>query len=286
VSSSARGGWPAFCTPGSSVSKPFLQVKDVRYRYGESSWELNIPRFSVTAREIVAILGPNSSGKSTLLRIAAGILRPRRGEVILEGSEIGRMDRRWIARRLGYLPQNVASQFDYTVGEVVRMGRYPHLSGLGTLGDSDLEAVDRSLHRTATEAFRERRLSHLSGGERQRVFLASVLAQEPRVLLLDEPASSLDIHHQARLFLLLQDLARGGMGVCVVTHDLNLASLHCDRLLLLADGHPVAEGAPSEVLREELLRSVYGPELLLERHPRSGCPVVLPAGERHEEVGA
>ncbi len=203
-------------------------------------------------------------------------LEERLGEI---RGTIRRMDRRWVARRLGYLPQDIESQFDYAVGEVVAMGRYAHLSGLGGFRPRDLEAVNWSLRATDTEGLRERRLSHLSGGERQRVFLASVLAQEPRVLLLDEPTRSLDIHHQVRFFLLLRELARSGMAVAVVTHDLNLAALYCDRLLLLHEGRPFCEGGVEEVLREEVVASVYGSEIVMGQHPQSGRRIVLPADD-------
>jgi len=272
------------------VSEPaagpaILQGSGLSHAYEGAAWRLDVPGFRVFAGEVVCAIGPNGSGKSTLLRILAGIVRPLAGEVLLCGDSIAGLARREVARRLGYLPQNVAIGLDYTAEEVVRMGRYAHTRGLGVLAGRDVEAVERGFRRTETEAFRGRRMSRLSGGERQRVLLASVLAQEPRALLLDEPTSALDIHHQVRFFTLLGELARGGLGVCVVTHDLNLASLYGDRLVLLSGGSPVAEGSAEDVLRADVLASAYGEGLLIERHPRSGRPVVLPSEGRSPEGG-
>jgi len=156
--------------------------------------------------------------------------------------------------------------YDHTVDSIVRMGRYPHIKGFGTFKEPDVQAVDRSLERTDLERLRHRRLSSLSGGEKKRAFLASVLAQEPDILLLDEPTSSLDIHRQVYFFRLLRELASDGMGIGVVTHDLNLASLFCDRLILLLDG----------TFDPSVIKRVYGDGLLLNQHPESRRPTVLP----------
>jgi len=257
-------------TPG------LLSVQGVGYRYEASGWELAGLSFEARAGEIMAIIGPNGSGKSTLLKIAAGILPPRRGQVRLEGRDMEALPRREVARVLGYLPQQVQSAFDYSVEETVSMGRFPHLAGLGFLRPEDARIVESAMRRTETLEYRARALSRLSGGERQRVFLASVLPQEPRVLLLDEPTSALDIHHQARFFRLLRELGAGGIAVAVVTHDLNIASLYCDRLLLLSKGRAVCEGDAEAVLRQETLAEVYGESVHVDRDSRTGRPIVLP----------
>jgi iron complex transport system ATP-binding protein len=172
------------------------------------------------------------------------------------------------------------------VEEVVAMGRFPHLAGLGFLAASDLAVVEASMRQTETLACRGRQLSRLSGGERQRVYLASVLAQEPRLLLLDEPTTALDIHHQARFFRLLRSLARNGITVAVVTHDLNLASFYCDRLLILSHGKSVREGTADEVLRPDVLSQVYEEPILVDRDRRTGKPFVLPVSpEAPSELG-
>lgn len=253
-----------------------LTVEDASFRYEESDWELRAVSFALSAGEILAVIGPNGSGKSTLLQLAAGVLPPGRGRVLLSGRDMAEYDRSQVARRLGYLPQSISATFDYTVEEIVGMGRFPHLSGLGFLSAADVKVIERSMDQTETLHYRERRLSHLSGGERQRVFLASVLAQEPHVLLLDEPTASLDIHHQARFFRLLRNLARQDIAVAVVTHDLNVASFHCDRLLLLAQGEKANEGTPDEVIRPDILSEAYGEPITVDRDNRTLKPIVLP----------
>lgn len=246
------------------------------YQYPATEWRLLPSAFSVTSGEILGIIGPNGSGKSTLLKVAAGVLRPCNGTVLLLGQDMNRMRRREIARVLGYLPQHVENHFDYTVEEVVAMGRFPHLSAAGFLGSHDLEVVSKSLHQTEIEGFRQRRLSRLSGGERQRVFLASVIAQEPKVLLLDEPTSALDIHHQMTFFSVLLGLIAEGMGLVVVTHDLNLASLFSNRVVLLLGGKIIHQGRPEEILSKEILEETYGHTLEVMQHPTTGRPMVLP----------
>jgi len=258
------------------VGEVLLEFESVGFRYPGSQWRLADVSLAVHAGEVVGIIGPNGSGKTTLLRLGAGVLRPEAGRVRLAGQDIRGLSRRHIARTLGYLPQQVTSGFDYRVEEVVAMGRFPHLCGAGFLGPRDREVVERCLDASEVAGLRHRRLSRLSGGERQRALLASVLAQEPRVLLLDEPTMALDLHHQRRFFALVRRLAAGGIAVVVVTHDVNLASLYCDTLALLRDGRLAHRGAPEEVLTPEVLRATYGEEVVLERHPECGRPILLP----------
>lgn len=253
-----------------------LTLRGIAHRFPESDWQLALDRLSVTTRTLLAITGPNGSGKSTLLRIAAGVLKPEKGEVFLDDIPMASMERRTLARHIAFLPQEVTALFDYTVEEIVGMGRYPHTSGFGDWTARDREVVEWCLRETHTFTLRHRPLSHLSGGERKRALLASVLAQEPQILLLDEPTAALDIHHQIRFFSLLRKLREKGMGIAIVTHELNLAALFCDRLLLLQDGMRIAEGRPEEVLGERHLETVYGRDVLLLRHPITGGPLVIP----------
>ena len=267
------------------MSSKLLQLEAVSYQYPDSDWRLDAVTLAAASGEVVAVIGPNGSGKSTLLRLGAGVLAPASGRVVLGGRDCSGLPRRAIAQSLGYLPQQVASEFDYRVEEVVAMGRYPHLSGAGFLSVADREVVGRCLAETEIERYRARRLSRLSGGERQRAFLASVLAQEPRVLLLDEPTSSLDLHHQVRFFGLVRRLSAQGIAIMVVTHDVNLASLYCDRIALLRDGRLAELGAPADVLRADVLQATYGDEVLLDTHPQTGRPIVLPAASAQGAIG-
>ena len=253
-----------------------ISLKNIQHRFFESDWELQIPHFNLFPRQILGIIGPNGSGKSTLIRIAAGILQPLRGSVLLQNKDMKKLKRRTIARNLGYLPQELISQYDYSVEELVSMGRYPHTRGIGSLDQSDLEAVRRSHQLTDMEALSSRPLSRLSGGEKKRAFLASVLSQEPKALLLDEPTSALDIHYQVRFFRLLKKLAKEGMGIAVVTHDINFASFFSNNLMLLKGGKSLASGSSNEVLTYKNVEEAYGKEILMGRHPETDCPTVLP----------
>jgi iron complex transport system ATP-binding protein len=253
-----------------------LELKDIRHVFSESDWTLHVSSLELYSGEIFGIIGPNGSGKSTLLRIASGVLEPLEGTVLLNGNNIFELKRRSVARSLGYLPQETVSLYDLTVEEVVRMGRYPHTQGFGTLDNSDNAVVQECLDLTELKPLKERPLSQLSGGEKKRAFLASVLAQKPEILLLDEPTSALDVHHQVQFFRLLQCLSRDGIGVAVVTHNINLASLFSDRLMILSGGKPVISGPPAEVLTASTVRAVYGEDIIMGIHPETGRPTILP----------
>lgn len=259
-----------------SKSTDPLVMRDLRYSYPDSSWSLAIDRWGLRRGEIVALIGPNGSGKSTLLKLAAGVQPFRDGEVEIDGMDVRQMDRRTIAKKLGYLPQSAQHEFDHRAVDVVGMGRYAHLNLGGFMRESDSRIVEDCLCQTDTLALKNRRLSQLSGGERQRILLASVLAQEPDILLLDEPTSALDFHHQVRFFEIVTRLVHRGLSVAVVMHDLNFASLYCERIVLLHEGRIVIEGTPEQVLRKEFVELVYGDEILLSQHPQTGRPVVFP----------
>lgn len=229
----------------------------------------------VCAGAFTGIVGPNGAGKSTLLRVLCGLLRPRAGRVTLDGKHLRAFSGMERARRVAFLPQAVNPAFALTVFEVVCLGRYPHVGALGGLRRKDFDVAERCLAATTTDALRDRDFMTLSAGERQRVLLASILAQEPNLLLLDEPTSSLDIHHQIEIFALLRRLTDGGYGVAVVTHDLNLAARFCDEVLLLSEDHHVlASGKPDCVLTEERLSRAYNAPIRVTAHPITGTPLI------------
>ena len=229
--------------------------------------------------ELVAVVGPNGAGKSTLLGLLSGWLRPSAGTVELQGRPLSRWPARERARRLALLPQDAAPLYDLTVLEVVATGRHPHRGPWAPLDLHDRRIVAAVMAATDTAPLRDRSFATLSGGERQRVLLASVLAQEPAVLLLDEPTASLDLHHGVEVFRHLARAAREGTGVLAVTHDLNLAALFADRVVLMDRGRTVRAGPPSRVLTADTLRAVYGPDLAVVAHPTADRPAVLPAPE-------
>ena len=254
-----------------------LESQRVSFAYEPEAPVLTDADVRVTGGEVMGVIGPNGSGKSTLLRLLCGFLQPARGTVLLDGRPLSALHNRERARILAFLPQTVAPAFTLTAAEVVILGRYPHLGPLGTPSGRDREIVLRCMRETETEHLRHRDFGTLSGGERQRVLLASILAQEPDLLLLDEPTAALDIHHQAGIFALLRGLARNGYGVAVVTHDLNVAGQFCDRLVLMSSrARIVAQGAPPEVLTPDLLSEAYESSIVVTEHPITGTPLVWP----------
>jgi iron complex transport system ATP-binding protein len=232
---------------------------------------------SVSGGELVGIVGPNAAGKSTLLRICAGLLRARAGDVSCLGRPIGDWDRRELARHLGVVPQETAIPFPYTVEEMVLMGRAPHLGRMGLESSADRAIVEAVLGETDLADVAGRTVDQLSGGERQRVLMARALAQGPEILLCDEPTAHLDLRHQARFFDVLRTRREGGLGVVVVLHDLNLAAATCDRLILLDAGRVAATGTPEAVLLPEILEPVYRVSVTVGTHARTGRRYVLPA---------
>ena len=259
------------------MREAFLSIQGASHQYPGSGWKLSPCFLEARAGEILGIIGPNGSGKSTLLKIAAGVLAPRQGRVLVAGKDISAMDHKARARSIGYLPQHVQTHLDYLVEEVAAMGRFPHLHGTGFLSARDRAVICQCLDDTDTAHCQGRRFSSLSGGEKQRVLLASVIAQEPEALLLDEPTSAMDIHHQVRFFSLLKKFAANGMAVAVVTHDLNLASMFSDRLVLMLAGCILQEGSPAGLLNQENLEKAYGKGMLIMAHPRGARPMILPS---------
>ncbi|HPK01175.1 MAG TPA: heme ABC transporter ATP-binding protein [Candidatus Sumerlaeota bacterium] len=277
---------PAPSTPPPAAQSPAaeaLVAHDLWHQFQPNWWVLRGVELTFRAGELVGLVGPNGTGKTTLIRLLAGQAAPSRGQVTLGGRPLSKIGRLELARQIGYLPQNVRSSFRLTAEEVVAQGRYPHQRGLGLLDARDHAVIRRVMDETRTLAFARRQIEDLSGGERQRVLLASVLAQEAPFLMLDEPTSMLDIHHQVEVFQHIRRLARRGLGVLVITHDLNLAAHYCDRLVMMFEGKVEAEGAPEAVMREAVLRKVYETELIVDRNPVTGSPMVVLLGNREEE---
>lgn len=253
-----------------------MEIEDLGFAY-DGTWVLRGVTFRVAQGEFMGILGPNGAGKSTLLRLMDGLLTPREGRVLLEGRPVHTMKRREVARHIAVVPQGQAVDFAFRVAEIVLMGRSPHLRTWSFEGEKDLAVVRRVMEQTDTLALAERTLDRLSGGERQRVLIARALAQEPRILLLDEPTAYLDIRHQVEILNLLKKLNNiNGLTVVAVTHDINLASLYCDRIVILDRGGIRADGRPGEILTTQNIEAVYGVAVTASRHETTGRPVVTP----------
>ena len=254
-----------------------LSLEQVGYRY-EDAWALKDVSARVPGGRLMGVLGPNGSGKSTLLRIVDGLLQPQEGCIRLEGRCLKDLSRLEVARCVAMVSQESHFQFSFSVTEVVLMGRFPHLRRLQFEGDRDRAAAREALRATNTLELADRDIHALSGGERQRVMIARALAQEPSVLLLDEPTSFLDLKHKREIFRLAACLAHdGGLCVVVVSHDLDLASQYCDRLLVLKEGRVIAAGTPRDVLTPETVEAVFECPVLVDAHPDTGRPRVTMA---------
>ncbi len=220
--------------------------------------------------QFVGLIGPNGAGKSTLLRAISNVLGYQEGSVSLHGADLKSLPARKVAELLALVPQIAPFTQGFTAFELVLMGRYPHLGRFQVEGEADDRIAMDAMRLTETESFTTRTLDTLSGGERQRVFLARAVAQQPRVLLLDEPTSNLDILHQLKILGLVRRLVNDGLTAIAAIHDLNLAARYCDRLVLLNEGRVVTDGVPEEVLTAETLESVFGVRSALYRDPITG----------------
>lgn len=262
-----------------------LALDSLSAGYGEKM-VLHEVSLRVEAGEVACIIGPNGCGKSTLLRCAAGLLRPKIGRVEIVGSDVFHLEARERARRVALLPQNFEGGRDLEVEEMVLLGRTPHLPPYGAPSKQDIEIARGALENVGAAHFANRRIGQLSGGERQRVLLARALVQEPQVLLLDEPISSLDIRFQCEILHLARILAKTkNLAVVVVLHQINLASAIADIMLLLNEGRVVAQGAPEAVMTRQNLEAVYQTPLRIAPHPQSGRPQAQMMWDFTEEAG-
>ena len=251
-----------------------LKIENVDTYYGRAQ-ALKRICLQISEGELVTILGANGSGKTTLLKLTAGLLTVQAGQIAVHSRAIGDYTARELARRMAYVPQSVPVTFAFTVLQVVMMGRAPHLGMLGFEGEQDLTQAWEAMQLAGVAHLADRRLDQLSGGERQRVFIARAICQQPEIMLLDEPTAALDLAHQVRVMDLMARLkTEEGMTVVMVSHDLNLAAMYADRLLLLDRGRLAGIGPPAEVLRFDLLERVYGCTLLVDKSPLGDYPTV------------
>jgi iron complex transport system ATP-binding protein len=252
-----------------------LVASNLTFAYGERV-ALREVSVSLAPGQLVGILGPNGSGKSTLIRTLLGQLRARSGAIEWDGKQIDGWRRRDLARRVAYLPQSPTADPDQTVLDVLRLGRAPYWHAFGIESAHDEVVVRRVCAQLALGDLLARPMAELSGWQRQRVFVGRCLVQEPAALLLDEPSTFLDLRHQLELCRLLRTLAtERSIGVLMASHDLNLAAMFCDRLMLLKEGVVAAEGTPADVLRAAVIESVFGVRMET-LHTADGRPVVVP----------
>ena len=251
-----------------------VECEDIRFRYHQQ-WILDELSFKSAEGDFLGIIGPNGSGKTTLLKIIDGLLKPESGSVRIGKTDINKIKRNDFAKIVAMVPQESSMTFPFTVHEVVLMGRAPHLGRLMFEREDDLAISRKAMELTDTFPLRERSISELSGGERQRVLIARALAQEPGVVLLDESTAYLDIKHQVAFFDLIRTLNRKeGLTVIAVTHDINLASLFCDRIMLLKKGRIHSIGTPDEVITKANIEEVYETGVYVDCNPQTGLPRV------------
>ncbi len=258
-----------------------VEARDLAFSYAESEVFTDVS-LALKPGEFVALAGPNGAGKTTLLKVLSGVLAPRAGYVTLEGRPLAELGPRDIARCAAFVGQELAAEFSFTVEELVLMGRAPHLGRLALETERDFEIAREAMKSTGVYEFADRAIDEVSGGERQRAFLAMALAQEPKLLLLDEPASHLDLAHQTDFFDLLAELVgQRGIAALVAGHDLNVAADYASRLLVLAGGKLVADDEPGKVLTAELIRQHWGAEVMITASPATGRPhvVAVPGGK-------
>jgi iron complex transport system ATP-binding protein len=251
-----------------------LSIEDVTIRY-EARTVLHGVSLSVYGGEVLALIGPNGVGKSTLIRAISGSLRPLGGQVIIDGRDVHHLPVEERARLMAVVPQAIRLPETFSVFDTVLMGRTPYLGWLGRESEKDRSAVRAALDRTCTLDLADRPIGELSGGEQQRVLIARALAQSARTLLLDEPTAHLDLKHQASVLGLVCDLAHDeNYAVLLALHDLNLAAQYADRVALLSNGTIAAIGTPEDVLTEANLSPAYGLRIAVYEHPAHGAPLV------------
>jgi len=251
-----------------------IEVDSVFFRYHQD-WVLQDVSFQVRKGAFVGVIGPNGSGKTTLLKILYRLLTPQRGEVLFDHLSLKKMSRGEIAKKIAVVAQEAYPAFPFRVIEMVLMGRSPYLGHLMFESPKDLEIAKRAMEWTEILPISQRPIDELSGGERKRVYIARALTQEPEVILLDEPTTNLDIHHQVESLDLVLSLNREkGLTILMASHDLNLASEYCDRLILLQHGKIFHMGPPEEVMTRENIEKVYGCQVWVDRNPVSGMPRV------------
>ncbi len=258
-----------------------LKAEDIVLQYGKHK-VIHGADLRIAKGEIVTIIGANGSGKSTILRALSRNLTPAHGTVFLDGKEILSMNTKEVAKKLAVLPQIHSVPDDFSVRDLVSYGRFPHLSPTGRMHHKDFVAVDRAIEMTKMGHLQHRLVSTLSGGERQRAWIAMALAQEPEILLLDEPTTFLDISHQFELLEMIKRLNEDtGLTFVMILHDLNQASRYSKRLIVLKNGNVYRAGSPEEIITPELLGEVFNIQVRIHRDPEFCCPYFIPLQNRY-----
>jgi len=257
--------------------KMMIEIKDLSYHYAEGPQVLKDVSFSVGKGEIFGIIGPNGSGKSTLLKLITGTLPLLSGDIFIDGRSVRKMNRTSLASIFSAVPQTFESTFPFTAIEMVLMGRFIHRKGTFFESREDLEIARGAMRLTDTIGFESRYIQELSAGERQRVIIARALAQRPKILCLDEPTSSLDIKYQIAICDLVKKLKiEKGLTILMVLHDLNLAAMYCDRIVLLKNGGIFSTGTPRDIINSNNILEVYETEVRIISERQTDIPFIAP----------
>ena len=248
------------------MTQALMRLEDISFAY-ETTPVLRDLSISIREQDFIGLIGPNGSGKSTLLKIMGAILKPDSGSIQFKESSLPKINKKLFAQSVSWIPQDHPMVFPFKVSEIVLMGRHPYLSPLSFESEEDFEISRSAMEITMTSQFADRYFNEISGGEKQRVMIASALAQNPEMMLLDEPTAALDLKYQIQILSILKNLNAGNkMTLIMAMHDLNLASSFCNRLILLNEGKIVRDGTPEQVLEKNILEQVYGIEVDLGSH--------------------
>ena len=256
------------------MTSELMTAENISFSY-ETSPVLKKLSVTIQKQDFLGLIGPNGSGKSTLLKIMGGILKADSGSIQFKQSPLPKINKKQFAQSVSWVSQDHPMVFPFKVSEIVMMGRHPYHSALSFESEEDFDITRRAMETTMTSQFSERYFNEISGGEKQRVMIASALAQNPEMMLLDEPTTALDLKYQIQILNILQNLnSSHNMTLVMAMHDLNLASRYCNRLVLLSDGEIVRDGTPKQVLEKDILEEVYGIEIELDT--RDGYIMVHP----------
>ncbi len=268
------------------MSGEILEFHHVAAGYGEREILKDVT-MSVREGEFAGLIGSNGTGKSTLIKCISGLLPLKRGNISICGKENSSLKSRERARMVAVVPQSYHVEYDFTVEDIIMMGRNPYLGFRKKEGQEDYDIVEEAMQATNTEIFRRRYYNELSGGERQRVILARAIAQKPRIILLDEPTSALDVHHQIEVMELITKLNQEEhMTVLAVLHDINMASRFCKRMIMLQDGMVSVDGSPREVINRKNMESLYQMKLMIRENPLFHKPEIIPIRVMEEKKAA
>ena len=262
-----------------------LQIEKITLDYGQQTVIKELS-FQLHSGELLGLVGPNGCGKTSIIKALSRVLSPSSGQILLDGKELTAISRNELARIIGVVPQNPYLPETFTVFEVVILGRNPYLGLFSGETARDIAVVWQAMERTDITHLSKRRIGELSGGEKQRVMIARVLAQEPNVILLDEPTANLDIAQQLEILDLIAGMCyEKNIAGLIAIHDLNIAAQYCNRILMLKNGQIFAGGTPNEVITAENVREVFGAETMIFPHPENNLPMVLPNGNhRHLKI--